>query len=189
MIMTAIELTAPPIEPVDLTLAKTFLRVDHEDEDELISSLIISARQRIEKLLGRVLITRRFELTLPISLGPLIPIKPVPVVSVISVTVSDDAQAIATVDPTRYRLETRREPAELSLRIGESWDADLPGASDLTITFDAGYGAEASDVPMPIRQAILLVLAQSHAHRGPGDPPPLPLMVDALLMPYRWYKL
>ena len=47
---------------------------------------------------------------------------------------------------------------------------------------------------MPLRQAVLLLLAQSYEYRGqdsapPKVPPTVPMMVDALLMPYRGVRL
>lgn len=43
-------------EPVSLAEAKEYLRIDFSDDDTLITSLITSARQKCEKILGLVLV-------------------------------------------------------------------------------------------------------------------------------------
>ncbi len=181
-------LTPPALLPVPLALAKTFLRVDHDAEDELITEFIGSAVTRIETQLSRALITRTYRLTVPATIGPLIPIKPVPVARVTDVRVVDDDDTEVVIAASEYYLNLRKEPAELRLRSG-SFATYLAQAREVQITFAAGYGDAPSDIPLPLRQAILLLTAQSYEHRGQPDHPALPMMADALLMPYRSYRL
>ena len=56
--MAITDIAAPLTEPITLDYAKTFLRVDNDDEDQLINDLIVSARLRIETMIGGSLITR-----------------------------------------------------------------------------------------------------------------------------------
>jgi uncharacterized phiE125 gp8 family phage protein len=55
--MTSILLTGPAIEPISLAETKTFLRVEHDDEDQLITALIAGARSHIEAQTQTALIT------------------------------------------------------------------------------------------------------------------------------------
>ena len=48
-------LTPPSIEPLSLSDAKKFLRVDYDDEDDVIAELIIDARREAEKITNRAL--------------------------------------------------------------------------------------------------------------------------------------
>ena len=181
-------LTPPVLLPVPLALAKTFLRVDQDSEDDLITDLIGAAVERIETQLSRALITRTYRLAVPPDLGPLVPIKPVPVAAVTQVKLVDDEDNSALIPPSEYALDLRKEPAQLRLRNG-SFATYLASACEVQITFTAGYGDAPADIPLPLRQAILLLTAQSYEHRDQPDHPALPMMADALLMPYRNYRL
>ena len=61
----AINVTTPPaVEPLTLPEAKEYLRVSHDDEDDLISDTIAAARELIETVTRRQLMTATLELTL-----------------------------------------------------------------------------------------------------------------------------
>ncbi|MEI9932788.1 MAG: hypothetical protein WDM89_20200 [Rhizomicrobium sp.] len=57
----------------------------------------------------------------------------------------------------------------------------------VAIAFDAGYGASPDDVPAPVREAILEIVAEFYAHRGDG-PEDIALSAQALLAPYRIFN-
>lgn len=56
--------SAPAGEPITLLEAKQHLRVDVDDDDALIGSLITAARQAAETRTGRQLMTARWKLVL-----------------------------------------------------------------------------------------------------------------------------
>jgi hypothetical protein len=67
----SIQLVTPPAEePVTLIEAKLHLRVDFDDDDTLIASLITAARQAAETLTGRQFITARWKQVLDCFPGP-----------------------------------------------------------------------------------------------------------------------
>ena len=57
--------TAPTVEPVELADVKNFMRVDEDRDDILINSLIVSARDYVERKTGRQLIDANWTLYLP----------------------------------------------------------------------------------------------------------------------------
>ena len=61
------------------------------------------------------------------------------------------------------------------------------------ITFTAGYGDAAGDVPEPLRQALLLLVAHWYERREPvvlGETAiQVPETVQSLLLPYRRVRL
>lgn len=159
------DLNPPPAEPILLAEAKAFLRVDHDDEDVLIQTLIASARERLEAHLSVAMIQRPMQVAL--SSGDTIKLPRWPIVSLDSVVVDGES----TDD---FVANLRCRPARV--KVGS--------ADTLEIAFTAGYGASPGDVPAPLRQAMLLLVARGFEHRD-GTPNMLPLMVDALTMPYR----
>lgn len=187
--MTVKDLTPPPTEPIDLAYAKTFLRVDHDEEDALISDLIRASRERTERQIRTSLITRRQLYTTDCLSDSGVFINHGPVTAVHDLKVIDPSGSVAGVSPTDYQVDLRSIPAHLCLRAPFRWHDFAGPAAHVEIEIDAGYGTEAADVPMPLRQAVLLLLAQSYEYRDRPDIPPMPMMVDALLMPYRSIKL
>ena len=56
--MTLTDLSPPPSAAVSIDAAKVFLRIDHADEDALITDLIDAATRQVEDRCGVTLITR-----------------------------------------------------------------------------------------------------------------------------------
>ena len=62
--MTPIALTPPAVEPVSLPDARLFLRLDQDEEDGLLGTLITAARLMIEAASGRMLIDQDWRIVL-----------------------------------------------------------------------------------------------------------------------------
>ena len=101
-------ITPPAIQPITLAEAKLHLRVDHNDEDTLIESLIRAATEHLDGwtgILGRCLVEQvwrqdhdRFARQMIIPLGP--------VMAVQSITWRDPAGQLSTVPSGSYDLRT-----------------------------------------------------------------------------------
>ena len=105
----------------------------------------------------------------------------------------DESGAATTLEPTSYLLDGAGLHPRL-VRLGAPvWPKPGRIANGIEIAFSAGYGNAAADVPAPIRQAILILVAHWHEHRSPlehgAQPEPLPTMVSELLAPYRAMRL
>lgn len=61
--MPSILLTAPAVEPLSLAEAKAFLRVEHNDDDDVIGALIAGSRIHIEAQTRRAMITQGWRIT------------------------------------------------------------------------------------------------------------------------------
>jgi|SRR5215475_2108611 len=62
--MSSFLLTGPAIEPLSLSEAKAFLRVEHSEDDQVISALIAGARTHIETQSQVALITQAWRIVL-----------------------------------------------------------------------------------------------------------------------------
>lgn len=136
-------------------------------EDDLLTALITAARQDCEKFQNRRYITQTWELWLdawPDKDFIEIPLPPLQSVSSIKYYDTEDTEATFSSDD--YFVDTKSEPGRVSLNYGESWPSTtLRPANGVCVTFVAGYGDEASDVPRNIYQAILLLLGHLYENR------------------------
>jgi len=184
---------APAAEPIGLDEAKAHLRIDASDEDTLISSLIVAARMLVERSLGLALITQGWSHYLdavPQRGCVALPLGPVQAVG--AVTLHDGDGGTTTVDADSYDTDPMSDPARLVLTSSVP-SSGLRPFNGFEIAFVAGYGDAASDVPQPIRQALLLLIAHWFERRepvelGPG-PQGVPEIAAGLLQPYRRVRL
>lgn len=175
--MTRVLATPPADEPVSLAEAKAHLRLTQNDEDGMISRLIVAARRLVEAQTGLVLMRQGW--TVSLARWPedgTIRLPLAPLLSIDAVTAGGVA-----LDASRRDADTAA--GEIRLPRG----AIVP-AGTIAVSLTAGFGA-ASDVPAPIRQALLMILAHLYEQRGTEHPPPLPLTLRALLAPYREVRL
>lgn len=182
-------ITPPAIEPVTLAEAKVHLKVDTTDDDALIMRAISGAGARAEWHVGRAFITQSWMLRLdcwPQSNLIEIPLPPLQVVNTITTYAMDDAATV--LDPASYQVDTASAPARIVLRAGASPPLDLRAMDAVEIAFTAGYGDDETDVPAPIREAILEFVAHLYVHRGEDGGDPV-VTAQALLAPYRMLKI
>ncbi|MFZ2738087.1 MAG: head-tail connector protein [Burkholderiaceae bacterium] len=192
-------------EPVSIIEAKLHLRVDFDEDDTLIASLISAARQAAETLTGRQFTTARWKLVLDsfpgrslmgvpggqtFSLpGNAVLLSKSPVQSVVAIDYLDMASVLQTLPASAYTVDTACEPARITPVFGQSWPVTLPQIGAVSVTFDAGYGS-AAQVPEGIKSWIKLRVGSLYAHReevavlSRGRIDPLPF-VDGLLDPYK----
>lgn len=182
-------ITAPAVEPVSATEAKLHLRVDHSEDDTYIGGLITMAREYVEGIKGRALITQTLEQTLdgfPSSGGPIRLSRP-PLQSVTSVTYHDADGATSTVLASSvYYVDTVSHPGRLVLHDGESWPSDtLRPGNGVVVRYVAGYGTAATAVPEIDIHLCKLLVTQFYQNREPVVvgmiTSKLPLGLEALL--------
>jgi uncharacterized phiE125 gp8 family phage protein len=192
--MALVMMAGPAAEPISLAEAKAHLRIDGNDEDALLASLIAAARMAVERTLSLALITESWSLYLdgwPRSGTIVLPIQPAQAVTAVRVYDPDDEPA--TVNSETYSVDVLSEPARLVLSAGAVQLSPARLLNAFEVAFTAGYGDEASDVPEPLRHAIKLLVAHWFEQREPvvlgAAAQEVPATVAGLLLPYRRVRL
>jgi uncharacterized phiE125 gp8 family phage protein len=185
--------TAPSIDPITGTDAKTRLRISGTADDSLIADLITASRIACEEYTGLSLINTTWKLVLDcwptkngrdkwwdgVVQGPMsmiyegareIPLPRAPLASVTSFVVYDTTDTAGTIGTSVYQaagVGYDRTPGRVVLRYGQVWPATvLRPAEAIEINYVAGYGSVASSVPMAIRQGLFEHVAFLYENRG-----------------------
>lgn len=172
---TVERVTAPALEPLSLLEAKLFLRVEHEEEDVLIASLIVAAREAAEAATGRSLITQSQRLRVAGLYCSIVALPRGPVQSIQTVA-SVSGGVSTTLDPSHYRLHAARGIVQLLVQ---------PQGDELVVTYVAGFGDAAADVPSLIRQGMLKHVAAMYERSDAV----VPEAARGLYQPYREMRL
>lgn len=182
-----------PTSPIlSLAVAKAHLRVDHSDEDDLITALVEAANDYLDAkygVLGRALITQRWQMTLPKwpDRG-VIELDVPPVQSVHAVTYYDADNVQQTVNSADYVLLAGDTKAIVYTVGSAPWPVAYDREDAISVQYDTGYGDESADLPRAIRQAALLLIGNWYENRESvtaGAMVELPMAVEALLRPFK----
>lgn len=177
--------TAPSLEPVKLEEAKEYLRVEHSADDAEITRLIKAARQYVERVTWRALISQTWKLRLNcFPCGPIYLPKP-PLSSVSSVSYVDADGNSQTWSSSLWTSDIYSEPGVLEPAYGEAYPTTRAIRQAITITFVAGYGTATTDVPEEIRRALMEHVGKAYEHRGVLTPEMLE-SIDAALQPFKF---
>lgn len=160
-------ITTPNTSTLVVTLdeAKEQLRIEsaYTDEDAFITSLIKVATRMAEEELWKPIITQGYRLTLD-SFPDVIRLDKFPVeADSVAIQYYDSDNALQTLAPASYLVDYDSKPARIEP--ADSWPSVYDRFGAVRVTFSAGYGATASDVPVDIRQAILMLVVQLYEER------------------------
>lgn len=196
-------ISAPEREPISLMEAKVYLRVDHDAEDELMQHFIKCARQAVEAFTARSLMLQTWQMTVNSGFGSMISstdyllgihskgmggieLARSPFIELMKAPVLVDEYGRRDIHD--YRLDTAGRVARI--HFGSSLAQFLSGQGHLEILFKAGYGEHPEEVPAPLRQAIIMVVAELYEKRQSANDnqfiaPVLSDGVIQLIRPYR----
>jgi uncharacterized phiE125 gp8 family phage protein len=181
--------TAPALDPVSLSEAKSHCRIDTSESDGQIAAYLLAARQHVENVTGRRLIQQRWTLSLDrcwprdVDGCPRIVVPLPPLRSVESITYVDALGAPQTLAIDQYTVTKREIFSFIEPAFGVTWPTVRDQTAAIAVTFDCGYGTNPGDVPEPIRTAIQLHV-EMLLDRDTASRETLKDARDALLRPY-----
>ena len=189
--MTYALITAPVAEPLTLAEIKAHLRIDGTAEDGLLTSLITTVREYLERATGLALISQGWRLYLDTWPGSgVLEISRGPVISIEAVRTFDELGDESAVPLTGHVLDGVRRPARLWLRESVGVRQAINGVE---VDFTAGFGESGADVPDTLKRAMLLHAAHCYEFRGavPLDmqPASVPEAYDRLVAPFLMRRL
>lgn len=157
--------------PLDACKAHLRLGVGFADDggqDGLILRYLRAAITTVESQTSKALLQRRFRMRLSALRDLAAQALPVgPVQTVVSVALTDRDGVVTTVEPSRYRLD---QDLHRSMLRANGWALPAPpSGGTVEIEFEAGFGSDWQDVPGDLAQAVMLLTAQYHEFRQPGD--------------------
>lgn len=178
-------LVSPPTtEPISLDEAKKQLRLESALDDAFVQTLLIpAARQWVEEHCRRALVTQTWEALLTgFPSSGIIELGKGTLSSVASVKYLDANGVEQTLALGEYEVDTTSVPGRVLLAYGKSWPTTRAAWNAVRIRFDAGWAA--ASIPVPIKQATLLLVSHMYEHRTP-EVSEIDFAAEALLNPYR----
>ena len=158
---TYVVITAPTAEPLTLAEAKTHLRVNNTLENDLITALIIAARQFVEGYTWRPLMTQTIDVVFDTITDKTIPINKAPIQSVTSVKYLDLNGTEQTISNSLYVTDLLNSPCRIKLD-------SIPSIKDTLNAFKirtvCGYTSSAL-IPQTYKSAMLLIIGHLYENK------------------------
>jgi len=186
-------LTAATVEPVTLAEVKEHLRITFDAQDAYIEDAIVAAREEIEAVSGFSFTTATFLTVLDRLPGATdewwdgarygsiaylhgaqnilaqIELPAYPLIEVLTATFTDYANVETSAVPADlFNIDTVSYPGRVALKQGAVWPIAGRNINSVKLTYTAGFGATAADVPEWAKRAIRTMAAYLYDNRGVG---------------------
>ncbi|MBL4802636.1 MAG: phage head-tail connector protein [Emcibacter sp.] len=160
------QLAAPTSLPVTLQQVKAWLRLDDNESDAEILSLMFAATTRAEEITRRPFINRQYVDKLDCFPSIICPSE-VFLRSVDSIEYVDSDGADQTLVPDQYLVDLggKFKQGRIVPAYGLSWPSTRRQLSAVAITYTAGYGPDWNAVPEHVRIAICYLVGHYFHNR------------------------
>ena len=199
----------PAIEPISIVEAQQHLRLEGQYDADYVMSLITTARMTLEKWCWSAFIAQtwqywfdRFWWKMFLPRGPIAtgwnpvggnnPLRPqegtncggILWVKYLTPAATANPASLTLLPPSIYETSQENELPFLRQQYLQTYPVTRGYRDDVTLQVVCGYGSTPQSVPMPLRQALKLLLSHLYYNRGeiPAEPPQA---IDALITPYR----
>lgn len=157
-------ITDAATEPVTRAEATLFMRYTGSLQNDVIDSLIVAATRFVQNWCSTQLVNATYEYytdqfcaEMPISIGPISSF------TMLEYQDADDAEQ--TLATTVYGTDLISPINKVYLKEGQTFPATRQDPNAVKMTFVAGYGATASDVPEHYKTVIKMIVNDMFEHR------------------------
>lgn len=198
--------TPPATEPLSLEEAKAHLRLEQSADDAYVTTLIKAAREYVEQVCWRGLVTQTLEVTMDrfpdSALGSGVSGMNVgwsdwqkskfelpfgKLVTLTSVKYLDVNGVEQTMPSSDYTVDDVSIPAKVYLGYNKVWPNTRPQWDAVRVRYDVGQAVNV--LPSALKQAMLLLISQMYEFRTPEVTGTIISSVqfafDSLVQPYR----
>ncbi|WP_143159015.1 head-tail connector protein [Desulfosporosinus lacus] len=160
-------MTPPAAEPVSLPVARAHLRLDTNDDDAYVNSLIIAAREYCETYQNRAYITQTWEMALPSFPLRTITIPKGRLQTIEQIFYKNAAGIVTTLIPEiDYVVSHRGILGRVCPPFGKAFPYEhLYPLDPVVVRFMCGYGDTSETVPARVKQAMLLLIGHWYENR------------------------
>ena len=160
--------TAATSEPIALSEAKLFLKVDTSDDDALIGTIISSAREYVEIFTGYQLLSATYTQYLDKfpNKNTAIELLMNPVSAVTHVKYYDSDNTLQTWNTSNYDTDLKGKPARITLANDATFRTVYDRTNAVEIKFVAGYAStSATGFPKQLLNAMYLIIGHLYENR------------------------
>lgn len=159
------EITPPASEPITIEQARDWVSVVGDSHDDKLNALIKAAREDVEDITSRQMLTTVYELYMDEFTQEIKMPKP-PIQSIASVNYIDpDDTDYTELASANWSLDDVSEPARLEASYSNSWPSTKDVMNAVKIRFTTGYSA-ASGIPERYKIAMRLFIEHNFYNRG-----------------------